>query len=128
MISLTVSSPVASPAMAETGRFLTELEARVKMQGGLIRDHTVRLEELLSALFERYDRDIGELFTRPLLALESWAGQTDAHRAVMWHAISDTQGENQELRLQLAEERRARLELAEIVDGMRRGQGIYTNY
>ncbi|GKF66617.1 hypothetical protein Tco_0193134, partial [Tanacetum coccineum] len=33
-----------------------------------------------------------------------------------------TQGENQDLRLQLAEERRARLELAEIVDSMRRGQ------
>ncbi|GKF31780.1 hypothetical protein Tco_0101578 [Tanacetum coccineum] len=80
--------------------------------GGLIRDHTVRLEELSPALFERYDRDIGELFTRsravrdeifsqryrfrsleheqervavtfgalwrPVLTLESWAGQTDA--------------------------------------------------
>ncbi|GJT30245.1 hypothetical protein Tco_0910520 [Tanacetum coccineum] len=32
------------------------------------------------------------------------------------------QGENQELRLQLAEERRVRLELAEIVGSMRRGQ------
>ncbi|GKC30196.1 hypothetical protein Tco_1037490 [Tanacetum coccineum] len=30
--------------------------------------------------------------------------------------------ENQELRLQLAEERRARLELAKIIDSMRRGQ------
>ncbi|GJR05425.1 hypothetical protein Tco_0528409 [Tanacetum coccineum] len=62
--------------------------AQVEMQGGLIRDHTVRLEELSSALFERYDRDIGELFTR----------------------------ENQDLRLQLAEERRARLELAEVIN------------
>ncbi|GKB12085.1 hypothetical protein Tco_0846008 [Tanacetum coccineum] len=32
------------------------------------------------------------------------------------------QGKNQDLRLQLTEERRARLELAEVVDGMRRGQ------
>ncbi|GJZ29758.1 hypothetical protein Tco_0574405 [Tanacetum coccineum] len=40
---------------------------------------------------------------RPILALESWAGQTDAHRAALWHAISDTQIENQELRLQIAE-------------------------
>ncbi|GJW93666.1 hypothetical protein Tco_0173338 [Tanacetum coccineum] len=103
-----------------------------------------------------YDRDIGELFTRPgavrdeifshryrfrsleheqervvvtfgaiwrpVLALESWAGQTDAQRAAMWHTISDTQGENQELRLQLAEERHARLELDEIVDSVRGGQ------
>ncbi|GKF78817.1 hypothetical protein Tco_0234385, partial [Tanacetum coccineum] len=48
--------------------------------------------------------------------------QTDAQRAALWHAISDTQGENQELRSQLAEERRALLELAEIIDSMRRGQ------
>ncbi|GJR32976.1 hypothetical protein Tco_1109208 [Tanacetum coccineum] len=38
------------------------------------------------------------------------------------HAINDVQGENRDLRLHLAEERRARLELAEVVDGMRRGQ------
>ncbi|GKD91590.1 hypothetical protein Tco_1367097, partial [Tanacetum coccineum] len=114
MIPLTVPSLVASPVMAETKGFLTELGARVEMQGGLIRDHTVRLEELSPALFERYDRDIGELFTRsgarPILALESWAGQTDAQRAALWHAISDTQRENRELRLQIAEERRARLD------------------
>ncbi|GKF75400.1 hypothetical protein Tco_0224844 [Tanacetum coccineum] len=58
MIPLTVPSPVASPATAETEGFLTELGARVKIQGGLIRDHTIRLEELSPALFERYDRDI----------------------------------------------------------------------
>ncbi|GKA30739.1 hypothetical protein Tco_0717044 [Tanacetum coccineum] len=84
------------------------------------------IKELPPALFERYDRDIGELFTRSgarqVLALEAWAGQTDAPRAALWHAISDVQGENQDLRLQLAEERHARLELAEVVDGIRRGQ------
>ncbi|GJX67785.1 hypothetical protein Tco_0303512 [Tanacetum coccineum] len=57
------------------------------------------------------------------VSLESWAGQTDAQRAALWHAISYMQGENQDLRLQLAEERRARLELAEVVDSMRRGHG-----
>ncbi|GJX89390.1 hypothetical protein Tco_0341404 [Tanacetum coccineum] len=146
----------AIPATAETEGFLTELGAQVEMHGGLIRDHVVRLEELSRALFERYDRDIGELFTRsgvvrdeifsqryqfrsleyeqervavtfraiwrPVLALESWAGQTDAQRAALWHAISDVHGENWDLRLLLAGERRARLELAENVDGMRRGQ------
>ncbi|GJV17831.1 hypothetical protein Tco_1363154 [Tanacetum coccineum] len=50
------------------------------------------------------------------------ACQTDAQRAALWHAISDVQRENRDLRLQLAEERRARLELAEVVDGIRRGQ------
>ncbi|GJX44424.1 hypothetical protein Tco_0261100 [Tanacetum coccineum] len=44
---------------------------------------------------------------RPVLALEAWAGQTDSQRAALWHAISDVQGENWDLRLQLAEERRA---------------------
>ncbi|GKC58156.1 hypothetical protein Tco_1085754, partial [Tanacetum coccineum] len=63
MISLTVPSPVPSPATTETEGFLTELGARVEMQRGLIHDHTVRLEKLSHALFERYDRDIGELFT-----------------------------------------------------------------
>ncbi|GJZ77060.1 hypothetical protein Tco_0641732 [Tanacetum coccineum] len=101
-----------TPAAVETEGFLTELGVQVEMQGGLIRDHEVRLEELPPALFERYDRDIGELFTRsgavreeifsqryrsrsleyeqervavtfgeiwrPVLALEAWAGQTDA--------------------------------------------------
>ncbi|GJZ14883.1 hypothetical protein Tco_0550560 [Tanacetum coccineum] len=95
------------------------------MQGRLIHDHMVRLGKLSPALFERYDGDIGELFTmsravrdeifsqryrlrslkheremvavtfgmiwRPVLALELWAGQTDAHRAALWHAINDTQ-------------------------------------
>ncbi|GKE11727.1 hypothetical protein Tco_1415278 [Tanacetum coccineum] len=32
--------------------------------GGLIRDHAVRLEELSPALFESYNKDIGEFFTR----------------------------------------------------------------
>ncbi|GKE75400.1 hypothetical protein Tco_1537441 [Tanacetum coccineum] len=64
MIPLTVPSPVATTAAVETKGFLTELGAQFKMQGGLIRDHAVRLEELSPALFERYDRDIGELFTR----------------------------------------------------------------
>ncbi|GJX99774.1 hypothetical protein Tco_0356793 [Tanacetum coccineum] len=92
MIPLTVPSPVASLTTAETEGFLTG-----------------------------YDRDIGELFTRPVLAW-SRGRSTDAQRAALWHAISDTQMENQELRLQIAEKRRAQLDLAEIVDSIRRGQ------
>ncbi|GKE22891.1 hypothetical protein Tco_1434403 [Tanacetum coccineum] len=118
MISLTVPSLVASPATAETKGFFTELGARVEMQEGLIHDHTVRLKELSPALFERYDKDIGELFTRSGVVRDEIFSQ----RAALWHAISDTQGENRELRLQLAEESPAGLELAEVVDNMRRGQ------
>ncbi|GKE03719.1 hypothetical protein Tco_1395737, partial [Tanacetum coccineum] len=131
MIPLTVPSPIASPVTVEAEGFLTKLGAQVEMQGGLIHDHTVRLRELSPVLFERYDRDIRELFTRsravrdeiffqryrfrslkhkqervvvtfgviwrPVLALESWACQTDAQRVALWHAISDTQMEDQEL-------------------------------
>ncbi|GJR97054.1 hypothetical protein Tco_0269228 [Tanacetum coccineum] len=50
-ILLTVPLPVASPATAKTKGFLTKLGPRVEMQGGLIRDHTVQLEELSPALF-----------------------------------------------------------------------------
>ncbi|GKG37180.1 hypothetical protein Tco_0447353, partial [Tanacetum coccineum] len=48
--------------------------------------------------------------------------QADVQRAAMWHAISDTQRENRELRLQLVEERRAWFDLIEIVESIRRGQ------
>ncbi|GJW02640.1 hypothetical protein Tco_1561496 [Tanacetum coccineum] len=70
---------------------------------------------------ERVTANFGAIW-RPVLALELWACQMDAQRAAPWHAISDTQMENRELRLQIAKGRRARLDLAEIVDSMRRGQ------
>ncbi|GKC35870.1 hypothetical protein Tco_1048254, partial [Tanacetum coccineum] len=106
MIPLTVPSPVASPATAEAEGFLTELGAQVEMHEGLIHDHTVRLGDLSPALFERsleHEQErvavtFGAIW-RPILALESWAGQMDAQRAALCHAISDTQMENRELRL-----------------------------
>ncbi|GJX82216.1 hypothetical protein Tco_0331697, partial [Tanacetum coccineum] len=129
MISLTVPSPAASPATAETEGFLTELGARVEMQGGLVRDHTVGLEELSHALFERYDRDIRKLFTRPgavreeifsqryrLISLEHEQERVAVTFGAIWRPVLA-------LESWLAKERRARLKLAEIVDGMRRGQG-----
>ncbi|GJR55532.1 hypothetical protein Tco_1406053 [Tanacetum coccineum] len=121
MILLTAPSPIASLATVETEGFLTELGAQVEMQRGLIRDHAVRLEKSLKYEQEWVAVTFGAIW-RPMLAMESWAGQTDAHRADLWHAISDMQGENQDLRLQLVEERCARLELAEVVDSMRRGK------
>ncbi|GJY95028.1 hypothetical protein Tco_0511389 [Tanacetum coccineum] len=78
--------------------------------GGLIHDHAVQLKELSPALFERsleYEQErvavTFRVIWRLVLALEAWA-------------------ENWDLRLQLAEERHARLELAEVVEGIRRGQ------
>ncbi|GJX37993.1 hypothetical protein Tco_0251296 [Tanacetum coccineum] len=91
MTPLIVPFLYATPLQLEMMDFLTELGAQVQMQKGLISDHAVRLEELSPALFERYDRDIGELFARwgRLRRRFSLRGQTDAQRAALWHAISD---------------------------------------
>ncbi|GKC59113.1 hypothetical protein Tco_1086711 [Tanacetum coccineum] len=75
----------------------------IPLTGGLIRDHAVRLEDLSSALFER--------------SLEYEQERVAVIFGAIWRP-----GENQDLRLQLAEERRARLKLDEVVDDMRRGQ------
>ncbi|GKE64317.1 hypothetical protein Tco_1518478 [Tanacetum coccineum] len=61
--SPTDSSPIASPAMVEAESFLAELGAQVELQGGLIHDHTQRLDALPPALFEGYNRDFRELYT-----------------------------------------------------------------
>ncbi|GKC89339.1 hypothetical protein Tco_1149988 [Tanacetum coccineum] len=137
MVPLTVPSLVASLATAETKGFLTELGARVKMQGGLIHDHTVQFGELSHALFERYDRDIGELFTRSGAVRDEIFSQRYRFRSLehkqervvvtfgaIWRPVLALESwvENRELRLQITEERRARLDLAEIVDSIRRGQ------
>ncbi|GJW68649.1 hypothetical protein Tco_0123073 [Tanacetum coccineum] len=62
--SLIDSSPIASPATIEAESFLAELGAQVELSGGLIHDHTQRLDALPTALFEGYDRDLRELYTR----------------------------------------------------------------
>nr|GFA32741.1 hypothetical protein [Tanacetum cinerariifolium] len=56
MIPLTIPSLVATPTTVETEGFLTKLGAQVEMQGGLICDHAVGLEELSPALFESIRR------------------------------------------------------------------------
>ncbi|GJX75205.1 hypothetical protein Tco_0313800 [Tanacetum coccineum] len=90
-------SPVASPATAEAEGFLTELGA------------------------QRYDRDIGELFTRSEAVRDEIFSQRYRLRSLK-HEQERVAMENRELRLQIVEERRARLDLAEIVASMRRGQ------
>ncbi|GKA95815.1 hypothetical protein Tco_0817910, partial [Tanacetum coccineum] len=66
--------------------------------------------------------DEDQFIERPVLALEARARQTDAQRAALWHAIYNIQRENQDLRTQLAEERRERLELADYVSRIERRQ------
>ncbi|GJR94054.1 hypothetical protein Tco_0266228 [Tanacetum coccineum] len=81
-------------------RDFTELGAQVEMQGGLIRDHTVRLEELSPALFER--------------SLKYEQEQVAVTFGAIWRP-----GEKRDLQIQHVEERRARLEFTEVVDSMR---------
>ncbi|GKA41156.1 hypothetical protein Tco_0733749 [Tanacetum coccineum] len=74
-----VPSPVSSPMIPLTVPSLVASPATAKTEGFLTED----------------------------IALESLADHTDVQRSAMWHAISDTQRENQELRLKIVEERRA---------------------
>ncbi|GKB04860.1 hypothetical protein Tco_0833055, partial [Tanacetum coccineum] len=153
-----IASLVATPAATisvDEDQFL-EVGAQLELHGSILHDHTQRLDALPPTLFEGYDRDLRELYTRsgvvrdeifsqryrfrslereqeratvtfsaiwrPVLALEAWAGQTDAQRAALWHAIYDIQRENHDLRRQIAEERRERLELTDRVARMERRQ------
>ncbi|GKC55000.1 hypothetical protein Tco_1077745 [Tanacetum coccineum] len=81
----------ALPATVETEGFLTEL--------GEVRDEIFSQRYRFRSLEHDQERVVltfGAIW-RPVLALKSWAGQTDAQRAALWHSISDTQGENWEL-------------------------------
>ncbi|GKF80215.1 hypothetical protein Tco_0238817, partial [Tanacetum coccineum] len=82
---------------------------------------TVLSLELSPALFERYARDIGELFTRSGAVKDGIFSQRYRFRSLEYEQ-ERVAGENQDLRLQLAKERCAQLELAKVVDSMRRGQ------
>ncbi|GKC71428.1 hypothetical protein Tco_1117311 [Tanacetum coccineum] len=135
-----VTTGVEGPGVDDEGYGLDSTHlphGQTRRTGGLISDHAVRLEELSPALFERYDRDIGELFTRSGAVREEIFSQRYRFRSLeyeqervavtfgaIWRPVLalEAWAENRDLRLQLAEERRARLELAEVVDGMRRGQ------
>ncbi|GKB14095.1 hypothetical protein Tco_0848018 [Tanacetum coccineum] len=126
--SLVVPSPIASPTATpeatisvDEDQFL-EVGAQLELHGSILHDHTQRLDALPPTLFEGYDIDLRELYIRPVLALEAWAGQTNAQRAALWHAIYDIQRESPDLRRQLAEERHKRLELTDHVTRMDRRQ------
>ncbi|GKE69091.1 hypothetical protein Tco_1527163 [Tanacetum coccineum] len=105
MIPLNVPSPIATPATAETEGFLTELGAQVEMDLGelVIKSVAVRDEIFSQGYWFR--------------SLEYEQESVTVTFGVIWRP-----GENQDLQLQLIEERRARLELDEVVDGMRRGK------
>ncbi|GJY21510.1 hypothetical protein Tco_0394076 [Tanacetum coccineum] len=154
LVASLVTTSAATIAVDED-EFL-EVRVQLELHRSKLHDHTQRLDALPPTLFEGYDRDLRELYTRlwavrddifsqhyrfrslerekeramvtfsaiwrPVLALEAWAGQTDAYRVALWHDIYDTQRENHDLRMQIAKERHERLELTYRVARMERRQ------
>nr|GEV07038.1 hypothetical protein [Tanacetum cinerariifolium] len=100
--------------------------AQLELYRSILHDHMQRLDVLPPTLFEGYDRDLRELYTRTgRLGMRfslSVTGQVDAQRAALWHAIYDIQKKNHDLRMQIAEEKRERLKLTDRVARMERRQ------
>ncbi|GJX51775.1 hypothetical protein Tco_0278620 [Tanacetum coccineum] len=66
LISFTVPSPVATPTSTipvNEDQFI-EVGARLELYGGILQDHTHRLDALPPALFVEIDRDVRELYTK----------------------------------------------------------------
>ncbi|GKE28245.1 hypothetical protein Tco_1443629 [Tanacetum coccineum] len=110
--SLVVPSPVASPVSTSTATIMVDDDQFLKKR---YRFRSLEWEQ------ERATVTFSAIW-RPVLALEAWAGLTDAQRAALWHVIYDIQRENHDLRMRIAEERRERLELADRVARMERRQ------
>ncbi|GKB97313.1 hypothetical protein Tco_0983450 [Tanacetum coccineum] len=111
-LSPIVPSPIVSPVVIPTttisvdeDQFL-EVGAQLELHRSILHDHTQRLDALPPALFEGIDRDVRELYTRP----RSVRDEIFSHR------------ENHGLRMQIAEERCERLELADRVARIERRQ------
>nr|GEW27726.1 hypothetical protein [Tanacetum cinerariifolium] len=101
-----VPLPIASPATTlaatisvDEDQFL-EVGEQLELHGSIRYYHTQRLSAVSPTLFESYDRDLKELYTR------------------------SREGENHDLRMQLVEERHERLELADRVARMKRRQSL----
>ncbi|GKD07229.1 hypothetical protein Tco_1186914, partial [Tanacetum coccineum] len=82
--SSVVPSPIASLVATPTATIsvdedqFIEVGAQLELHESILHDHTQRLDALPPTLFADIDRDVRELYTRPLLALEAWACQTNA--------------------------------------------------
>ncbi|GKA57049.1 hypothetical protein Tco_0756237 [Tanacetum coccineum] len=130
--SPTTSSPVASPVTVEAESFMAELGAQryerdfgeLYTRLGAVRGEIFSQRYRLRSLEREHERTTVtfDAIWRPVLALESWAGRTDAHRAAPWQAIYDSQGENYVLRRQFVEERHEQLDLIERITRIERRQ------
>ncbi|GKB54133.1 hypothetical protein Tco_0904886 [Tanacetum coccineum] len=64
--SLTVPLPIAPPSLVEPvdKGYLDEIGAQLELHGGILHDHTHRLDALPPTLLEGIGRDITELYDR----------------------------------------------------------------
>ncbi|GJW81600.1 hypothetical protein Tco_0145575 [Tanacetum coccineum] len=122
--------PVATPVSVRPVNkgYLTELGAQLKLNEGILHNHTQRLDALPSTIFEGYSQNFIELFARSravrdeihsqFLALEAWAGHSDTQRADLWHARYKDQREIHDLRMQHAADWRKMQELSDHITAL----------
>ncbi|GKC98971.1 hypothetical protein Tco_1169246 [Tanacetum coccineum] len=102
-IASLVPTPVATISIDED-QFL-EVRAKLEIYRSILHDHTQHLDALPPTLFKSLEREqeratvTYSAIWRLVLALKACAGQTDAQRAALWHAIYDIQRENHDLRM-----------------------------
>ncbi|GJZ75257.1 putative reverse transcriptase domain-containing protein [Tanacetum coccineum] len=82
-----VPSPIASPVATPTATILInedqfiEVGVQLELYESILYVHTQRLEALPPTLFADIDSNVKQLYTRPVLALEAWAGHVDTRLA-----------------------------------------------
>ncbi|GJW12977.1 hypothetical protein Tco_0017110 [Tanacetum coccineum] len=94
-----VASPTTTPAATiavDEGEFL-EVGAQLELHRSILHDHTQRLEVLPPELFEGYDRDLRELYTRLRAVrdeifsqhyrLRSLEQEQEQERAIIWRLV-----------------------------------------
>ncbi|GJR74112.1 hypothetical protein Tco_0086477 [Tanacetum coccineum] len=108
--SLVVPSPIASPVATPTATISVDEDQFIKgydrdlrelyTRSGVVRDEIFSQRYRFRSLEREQVRDTVTFSAiwRPILALEAWAGQTDAQRVALWHVIYDIQRKNHDLR------------------------------
>ncbi|GKC01576.1 hypothetical protein Tco_0987712 [Tanacetum coccineum] len=134
--SLIVPSPIASPlatpaaTISVDGDHFLEVGAQLELHRSILYDHTQCLDALPPILFKGYDRDLRELYTMSGAVRDEIFSQMyrfrslkrEQERATVTFSAIRRPRENHDLRRQLAEERRERLELTDRVVRMERKQ------
>ncbi|GJZ07966.1 hypothetical protein Tco_0542249 [Tanacetum coccineum] len=100
--------------------------AQLELHGSILHDHTQRLDALPPTLIADIDRDVRDLYTRSGVVRDEIFSQRQRFKSLEREqervALTFRALENHDLRMQLAEERRERLELAYRVARMERRQ------